>query len=150
MRAAIYARYSSDLQREASITDQVRSCKARIDKEGWALVTTYTDHAISGSIRMRPGYQKLLKDARSGELDVVRAHTARGESIHGGRKVNAAQSDVVRLIFSNFAAGNSPRRIAVALNRDHIPGPRGGDWDASTTPPEAPGSSITNFISVGS
>lgn len=71
MRAAIYARYSTDLQRDTSIDDQVRSCKARIDKDGWALVATYTDHAISGSIRMRPGYQKLLEDARSGEFDVV-------------------------------------------------------------------------------
>ena len=48
------------------------------------------------------------------------------------RKVNETQSNVVRPILSKFAAGNSPRRIAVALNRDHIPGPRGGDWDAST------------------
>jgi DNA invertase Pin-like site-specific DNA recombinase len=71
MRAAIYARYSSDLQRDASIADQVRSCEARIGKEGWTLVATYTDHAISGSTRMRPGYQKLIEDARSGEFDVA-------------------------------------------------------------------------------
>jgi site-specific DNA recombinase len=62
---------SSDLQRDASIADQVRSCEARIDKEGWTLVATYTDHAISGSTRMRPGYQKLIEDARSGEFDIV-------------------------------------------------------------------------------
>ena len=33
--AAIYARYSSDLQREASIEDQVRLCKSRIESEKW-------------------------------------------------------------------------------------------------------------------
>jgi DNA invertase Pin-like site-specific DNA recombinase len=38
----------------------------------------------------------------------------------------------VRRIFAEFAAGKSPRRIAVDLNRDHLPGPRGGEWDAST------------------
>ena len=71
IRAVIYARYSSALQHDASIEDQVRSCRARIEKEGWTFVTSYTDHAISGSIRLRPGYQKLLEDARSGDFDVV-------------------------------------------------------------------------------
>jgi len=54
MRAVIYARYSSELQRDASIEDQVRLCKARIDAEKWVSVGIYTDHAMSGSIRMRP------------------------------------------------------------------------------------------------
>src|SRR5258707_13713343 len=71
VRAAIYARYSSDLQRDASIEDQVRICKARIESEGWQAAGTYTDHAISGSVRMRPGYQKLLEDARNGAFEVV-------------------------------------------------------------------------------
>ncbi len=71
LRAAIYARYSSDLQRDASIEDQVRVCKRRIEAENWLLAGTYTDHAVSGSIRLRPGYQKLLEDARAGRFDVV-------------------------------------------------------------------------------
>ena len=71
MRAAIYARYSSELQSDASIEDQVRHCKVLIEREGLALAATYTDHAISGSIRMRPGYQKLLEDARGGQFQVV-------------------------------------------------------------------------------
>jgi site-specific DNA recombinase len=71
MFAAIYARYSTDLQRDASIEDQIRSCKARIDQEGWTLVASYADHALSGSIRLRPGYQKLLEDARTGQFEVV-------------------------------------------------------------------------------
>jgi site-specific DNA recombinase len=69
--AAIYARYSSDLQRDASIEDQVRLCKTRIEKEGWALVATYTDRAQSGASRLRPGYQRLLEDARKGQFDIV-------------------------------------------------------------------------------
>ena len=71
MRAVIYARYSSELQRDASIEDQVRSCKARIEVEGWALVCTYTDHAQSGASHLRPGYQQLLSDARAGAFEVV-------------------------------------------------------------------------------
>ena len=43
MRAAIYARYSSDLQSEASIEDQVRLCRGRIEHEGWQLVEVYSE-----------------------------------------------------------------------------------------------------------
>src|SRR5215469_4458468 len=66
MRAAIYARYSTENQREASIEDQVRLCTARSAAEGWSVVGTYTDHALSGANHLRPGYQQLLADARAG------------------------------------------------------------------------------------
>ena len=46
-RAATYSRYSSDQQRESSITDQQRNCKRRADAEGWKIVYQYADHAIS-------------------------------------------------------------------------------------------------------
>ncbi len=38
MRAAIYARYSTDLQNPASIEDQVRVCRADIERRGWEIV----------------------------------------------------------------------------------------------------------------
>ena len=53
MRAAVYARYSSENQREASIEDQVRLCTAKIEAEGWLLTRTYADHAQSGASRLR-------------------------------------------------------------------------------------------------
>jgi DNA invertase Pin-like site-specific DNA recombinase len=71
MRAVIYARYSSDQQRAASIEDQVRLCRERIDREGWTFLVTYSDAAMSGASRLRPGYQKLLEDARGGQFDLV-------------------------------------------------------------------------------
>jgi hypothetical protein len=69
--SAIFARYSSDLQREASIEDQVRACLARIVAEGWERAATYTDHGLSGASRLRPGYQELLEGARAGAFEVV-------------------------------------------------------------------------------
>ena len=69
--AAIYARYSSDNQRDASIEDQVRQCRARIEQEQWQLGEVYSDHAISGATTLRPGYQKMLEDARAGRFDVL-------------------------------------------------------------------------------
>jgi len=62
-RAVIYARYSSDNQRDASIEDQVRQCRMRIDQERWQAGEVYSDHAISGATTLRPGYQKMLEDA---------------------------------------------------------------------------------------
>ena len=70
-RAVIYARYSSDNQRDASIEDQVRQCRARIDQEGWQRGDIYSDHAISGATTLRPGYQRMLEDARAGRFEVV-------------------------------------------------------------------------------
>src|SRR5437764_310467 len=71
MRAVIYARYSSENQREASIEDQVHICKERIEREGWTLTSSYTDSAMSGASRLRPDYQKLLQDVRAGLIDIV-------------------------------------------------------------------------------
>jgi site-specific DNA recombinase len=71
MRAVIYARYSSDQQREASIEDQVRLCKDRIDKEGWTLVQVFRDSAMSGATTLRPGYQAMLEGAREAGFDIV-------------------------------------------------------------------------------
>jgi site-specific DNA recombinase len=71
MRAAVYARYSSDNQREASIVDQVRLCQERIDREGWSCVEVFSDAAMSGANLLRPGVQGLLSAALSNKLDVV-------------------------------------------------------------------------------
>jgi DNA invertase Pin-like site-specific DNA recombinase len=72
-RCAIYARYSSDNQRDASIDDQIRVCRARAEREGWQVVEVYADYAISGATAARPRFQQLLLEARLGHFDVVMA-----------------------------------------------------------------------------
>ena len=71
MRAVIYARYSSDNQREASIDDQIEICRRYIDHQGWILARTYHDRALSGASDQRPGYQQMLADAAAKQFDVV-------------------------------------------------------------------------------
>ena len=69
--AAIYARFSSENQREASIDDQIRVCTAYLARDGKSVVETYADYAVSGATTLRPGYQALLRDARARRFDVV-------------------------------------------------------------------------------
>ena len=74
MRVVIYARYSSDHQRAASIEDQFRICRERAGREGWQIVGTYKDAGISGaSMILRPGIQTLLQDAQTDRFDLVLA-----------------------------------------------------------------------------
>jgi DNA invertase Pin-like site-specific DNA recombinase len=216
MSAVIYARYSSDLQREASIEDQARLCREFAKREGLRVSATYSDSGISGASLMRPGIQKLLRDARGhkftvviaealdrlsrdlsdvaglfkqlsfegirlvtlseGEIselhvglkgtmnqlflkdlalkthrglsgrvqagksgggnsygyDVVRRVDANGEPVRGDRRINEDQAAIVRRIFTDYAAGISPRAIAKQLNADDVPSPSGKGWGPST------------------
>lgn len=62
MKAALYARYSSDNQRDTSIEDRLRLCRARAEREGWTVVDSYSDRAISGASLLRPGVQEVITD----------------------------------------------------------------------------------------
>ena len=69
--AVVYARFSSELQADRSIDDQVRLCRRFIQQQGWGYQYAYTDRAVSGASALRPAYQSLLEDARRGSYDVV-------------------------------------------------------------------------------
>ena len=69
MKAVIYARYSSNRQREASIEDQLRICHEWCDREGYEVVATYCDRAVSGRTDDRPEFQRMISNA--GESDIV-------------------------------------------------------------------------------
>ena len=215
-RAVIYARYSSELQSERSIKDQVALCRQKAEREDWKFVEAFSDYALSGASLARPGLQALIEQARDGGFDllltesldrlsrdqediaglykrlsawqveivtlsegsinelhvglkgtmnalflkdlaakslrgqigkareglaaggipyayeVVRKIGEDGELIRGHRRIVAEHADVVRRIFSEFAAGRSSRAIAKGLNVDGIPSPRGGQWNPST------------------
>ncbi len=205
-RAAIYARFSSALQRDASIEDQERLCRERIAREGWSEAQTFSDRGMSGASMLRPGLQNLLEAADAGRIDVVVAEAldrlsrdqadvatifkrltfagvqivtlaegainelhvglkgtmnqlflkdladktrrglrgrveaglsgggnsygydvvrrlgADGLPVTGERVINEAEADVIRRVFSEFAAGHSPKAIAKRLNADSYSG----------------------------
>ncbi len=64
--------------------------------------------------------------------DVVKQLAPNGEPIRGDRVINEAEAEVVRRIFRDYAAGKSPKRIAMELNADRTRAPGGGTWGFST------------------
>lgn len=76
MRLALYARFSTDQQRDASIDDQLRICREHAARQGWTdVVGHYEDRAASGASLVRAGIQRLLSDARAKKFDAVLAES---------------------------------------------------------------------------
>jgi len=90
MRYAIYARYSSDLQRQSSSEDQIRKCNEYGHTQGWlpAKDCIYIDEAISGVSTQRAGLQRmlaaLLATVTGGAIPIAYFYDATGKSWSGG------------------------------------------------------------------
>lgn len=71
-RAAIYARYSTDLQNDKSVEDQIRLCEAHAERIGAQVVKRYNDRAKSGaSMFGRPGLSAFMQDAEKGAFEII-------------------------------------------------------------------------------
>ena len=71
MRGVIYARYSSDNQREESIEGQIRENTAYAEKNGITIVGHYIDRALSAKTDNRPEFQRMINDSAKKKFDVV-------------------------------------------------------------------------------
>ena len=71
LRAAIYARFSTDMQRDASIDDQVRTCRDYAKRQGLEVIEVFSDKAMSGASLMRSGIQNMLRSAANRQFDIV-------------------------------------------------------------------------------
>ena len=71
MKAVIYARYSSDSQREESIEGQIRECTAFAEKNGITILRHYIDRAYSAKTDNRPDFQEMIKDSGKKLFDMV-------------------------------------------------------------------------------
>lgn len=76
LRAVVYARYSTDMQNERSIEDQIDLCRAYAAREGMVIVDVFEDRAVSGaSLHNRPGIKSLIEQAPQRRFDVVLAES---------------------------------------------------------------------------
>lgn len=71
IHAVIYARYSSDGQREESIEGQLRECKEFAVRQNMDVINTYVDRAVSARTDNRPEFQKMINDSAQKQFDVV-------------------------------------------------------------------------------
>jgi len=111
IRASIYARFSSDRQKDRSIDDQIALCRDLCAREGMAVISTFEDRALSGAGAInRPGFQALMRAAEAHLFDVIVAedvdrlfraqadyHTTRKHLDHLGVAIHTATSRVGKL-----------------------------------------------------
>lgn len=74
IRAALYARYSSDNQREESTIAQLRAGREYAKKKGYIIVAEYKDEELTGRNDRRDEFQRMIRDAKRGLFDVVIVH----------------------------------------------------------------------------
>jgi site-specific DNA recombinase len=111
LRAAIYARFSSDQQNEKSVDDQIAFCREICEREGFAVVMTFEDREISGAFSVnRPGFLAMMRAAETKPFDVIVAesadrlfrspadyHTARRQLEYAGIGIHVAGGKVGKL-----------------------------------------------------
>ncbi len=71
MTAVIYARYSSDSQREESIEGQIRECTDFAEKNNITVLRHYIDRAFSAKTDNRPEFQNMIKDSGKKLFDMI-------------------------------------------------------------------------------
>ena len=71
MKAVIYARYSSDNQREESIEGQLRECLEYAAKNDITVIANYIDRAMTATSDNRPDFQRMIKDSYKRCFDMV-------------------------------------------------------------------------------
>lgn len=82
LRVASYARYSSELQRAASIGDQQRRCAEYVERDGGTIPEKYafSDSATSGASLQRAGFERMMAAIRRGDVDVISTRSVRCRS----------------------------------------------------------------------
>ena len=71
MKGVIYARYSSDNQREESIEGQLRECKEYAERNDIMILGTYIDRALSAKTDNRPEFQHMIKDSANSMAEEI-------------------------------------------------------------------------------
>ena len=112
IRAAIYARVSTDLQeREQTVQSQLEALRTYLKERGYVLIAEYVDEGYSGATLDRPGLDRLRDALRAEEMDVVVFHSpdrlAR-KAVYQGLVLEEMEKAGVRAEFLNYPVDDSP------------------------------------------
>jgi site-specific DNA recombinase len=113
-RIAIYSRYSSDLQNDRSIEDQIADCEKFAARNGWVVKGCYFDRAASGaSLFGRPQFAKMVSEAHVGSFDIILSEDL--------DRLSRSQSDIAQLFEDmNFAEIEIHTLADGLINEMHI------------------------------
>ena len=147
MKAVIYARYSSDNQREESIEGQIRECTAFAKKNGITILRHYIDRAFSAKTDNRPEFQNMIKDSGKHLFDRLetgqvcpqplrqrplqgrpekergqggvrhRGHFRRGRGYHFGKRVGGLRRILLRRPVREGCPGHDGERPKIQVQR---------------------------------
>lgn len=114
MKAVIYARYSSDNQREESIEGQLRECTAFAEKNDFTVLHHYIDRAVSAKTDNRPEFQNMIRDSAKKLFDVVivwKLDRFARNRYDSARYKNALKKNGVKVISATEIISNGPDGI---------------------------------------
>lgn len=124
--AAIYARYSTDMQKESSIEDQFALCQRVALRHGLKIIRKFADYAKTGSTQFgRDGYAALKDAIKNREFDILivedidRLGRDKEDTAHIRKRLNFAEiklftqhgeiseieADVKQIVATQFLAG---------------------------------------------
>lgn len=73
-KAFIYARFSSDMQRNESIDAQIRASEKYAAQNDYIVINKYIDRAKSATTDQRPQFQQMMSDIVSTDVDAIIVH----------------------------------------------------------------------------
>ena len=114
MNAVIYARYSSDNQREESIEGQIRECTAFAEKNGMTILRHYIDRAYSAKTDNRPEFQRMIRDSKEKLFDIVlvwKLDRFARNRYDSAQYKNLLKKNGVRVVSANEAISDSSEGI---------------------------------------
>ena len=110
-KAAIYARFSSENQRDESIDAQICAIEEYARRNDIVIVKTYIDRAKSATTAERPSFQEMIKASETGMFDIVIVH----------KLDRFARSKYDSAIYKQKLKVNSVRLVSVTENLDGTP-----------------------------
>lgn len=125
-KAVIYARFSSDKQREESIDGQIRECTKFAEDQGLEVIGTYIDRAMSARSDNRPDFLRMIADSARGQFQYVivyqldRFSRSRYDSAVYKNKL---KKNGVRVLSAKERIGDDPTSIILESMLEGIPPP---------------------------
>ncbi len=123
--AVIYARYSSHVQNDASIEQQIAECRSYASEHNLRIIGTYADHAMSGRSDKRPEFQRMMRAAEGRKFQVVLSYKSNRISrnmLHALAYEDKLSKYGVRVVyakeeFGDNAAGRFALRTMMNVNQ---------------------------------